>query len=67
MVRRGDSLDLGGNVAVRKQEPEGGLGRKANIRIDKEQMRELRVSEEIGDAIVAAARHQAVPTPQVEV
>ena len=49
-----------------EQEPERGLRRKADVRIDKEQMRELRICQEIGDAIVAAACHQAVAPPQVE-
>jgi hypothetical protein len=34
---------------------------------DKEEMRKLRIGKEMGDAIVAAARHQAIPPPQVEV
>ena len=59
-------IDPRGDVAVGEQEPEGRLRAEADIGIDEEQMGEVRIGEEDGDAIVAAAGDEAVAPPQVE-
>jgi hypothetical protein len=62
-----ERIDAGGDIAVRKQQTKRRLRRIADIGVDPEQMRELRISQEISDAIVARPRHQTIAVPEKEV
>lgn len=59
-------IDAGGHVAVGEKKAERRLGREADIGIDEEEMGELRIGEEDGDAVVAAAGDEAVAPPQMK-
>jgi len=64
---RFSGIDAGGDVAVGKQQAERSLRGKADVGVDEEEMGELRIGQEVRDAVVTGAGDEAVAAPEVKI
>jgi hypothetical protein len=62
-----ERIDAGGDVAVDKEQAKRGFRREADVSVNPEQMGVAAAGQEIGHAIVAHPRNQAVARTEIEV